>query len=69
MAEACPCGIYLRRQAVNGFVKEYPSNQSYQATHWLAYIEDKENMHIQHARNGSEYQVGSKKIRVDGFCK
>ncbi|XP_063692200.1 uncharacterized protein LOC134824307 isoform X1 [Bolinopsis microptera] len=69
MAEACPCGMYLRRQAINGFTKEYPSNQSYGATHWLSSIEDKENIHIQHARNGSEYQVGSKKIRVDGFCK
>ena len=69
MAENAPCGMYIRRQAENGFVKEYPTTQSYAATHWLSYVEDTDKIHIQHARNSSEYRIGSRKIPVDGYCK
>jgi hypothetical protein len=61
--------MYLRRRAEYGFVKEYPSNQSYAATHWLSFVEDNDGIHIQHARNGAEKQIGEKKLFVDGFCK
>ena len=69
MAEECPCGMYLRRRAENGFMKEYPTKQSYAATQWLAHIESEHGIHIQHVRNGSEHRVGDKKIPVDGYCK
>ena len=69
MAEECPCGMYVRRRAENGFVKEYPTPQSYAATDWLAHIEVEDNLHIQHARNGSEFKIGAKKIPVDGYCQ
>ena len=69
MAEESPCGMYIRRKAEDGFVKQYPSKHSYTATQWLAYLESENDMDIQHARNKGEYRVGDKKIAVDGFSK
>ena len=64
-----PTGIYIRRKAENNFVKEYPFPLSAISTEWLAYIEDKRSIDIQHARNGGEYPVGPKRIAVDGFFR
>lgn len=64
-----PTGLYIRRKREENFVKEYPTPISSKATEWLANIEHTEDIHIQHARNGAEYQVGIKKIPVDGYCE
>lgn len=64
-----PTGIYIRRKKEENFIKEYPSPMSYIATEWLANIECTENINIQHARNGKEFRVGTKKIPVDGYCQ
>ena len=69
MAEDMPTGMFIRRQGVKGFTKEYPTNNSYPSTQWLAFIESKEGVKIQHARNSSEFKVGDKKVPVDGFCR
>lgn len=62
-----PCGLYVRRRREDGFVKTYPTPISHAATEWLANVESTHNIHIQHARNGSEYRVGEKRIPVDGY--
>ena len=36
---------------------------------WLSWLESVENIDIQHAKNGPEYQAGKKKRAVDGYCK
>ena len=51
------------------FMKEYPTTTSNAATEWLAYLEKKEGISIQHSRNGPEIRIGSKKRPVDGFCR
>ena len=40
---------------------------SFEAINWLKYISEKENIHIQHARNGGEKRIG--KYLVDGFSE
>ena len=62
-------GMYIRRRADENFKKEYPSPISFAATEWLADIEHRENIHIEHARNVGEYKVGPRRRAVDGFCR
>ena len=69
MAEDMPTGSYLRRKRDDGYRKTYPHPCSAASIEWLAYVEREEQVAIQHARNGSEYRVGERKIAVDGLCK
>ena len=62
-------GMYIRRRADENFKKEYPSPISFAATEWLADIEHRENIQIEHARNVGEYKVGPRRRAVDGFCR
>ena len=69
MAQEMPCGMYIRRRREENFTKQYPTPISSVSTEWLAYIEDRDGIEIQHARNGPELRIGVKKIPVDGFCQ
>ena len=62
-----PTGLYIRRKAEDGFVKQYPTPISRECGEWLAYIEYETNSDIEHARNGPEYRAGKRKIAVDGY--
>ena len=68
-AQDMATGMYIRRRADENFKKEYPSPISFAATEWLADIEHRENIHIEHARNVGEYKVGPRRRAVDGFCR
>ena len=41
--------------------------QSHEALQWLSYISEKEEIHIQHDRNGGEKRVGN--YYLDGYCE
>ena len=41
--------------------------QSHEALQWLSYTAEKENIHIQHGRNGGEKRVGN--YSLDGYCE
>ena len=41
--------------------------QSHEALQWLSYTAEKEDIHIQHARNGGEKRVGN--YYLDGYCE
>ena len=41
--------------------------QSYEALQWLSYTAEKEEIHIQHDRNGGEKRVGN--YYLDGYCE
>ena len=41
--------------------------QSHEALQWLSYISEKEEIHMQHARNGGEKRVGP--YYLDGYCE
>ena len=64
-----PCGMYIRRKCEENFIKQYPTPISAISTEWLAHIEERDNVDIHHARNGSEVRIGAKNIPVDGFCR
>ncbi len=36
---------------------------------WLESIMEQENIHIQHALNGGEYQIPGTRYKADGYCK
>ena len=69
LAQNMPTGIYIRRRDEESFKKEYPLPLSAVSTEWLAYIEQEDNINIQHARNGGEHKIGPKRVPVDGYCK
>ena len=41
--------------------------QSHEALQWLSYTAEKEDIHIQHGRNGGEKRVGN--YSLDGYCE
>ena len=41
--------------------------QSHEALQWLSYTSEKEDIHIQHGRNGGEKRVGN--YYLDGYCE
>ena len=61
-----PCGMPLRRKAPD-FIVQYPTPISKAAGEWLSWLEQRQGLNIQHARNGGEVRLGPKKIPVDGF--
>jgi len=62
-------GLYIRRRIEDNFQKEYPKPLSFVASEWLADVEHRESIHIDHARNVGEFRVGPRRIPVDGFCR
>ena len=69
MQQLMPCGIFIRRKSEDMFEKKYPKSHSGVCCEWLSYLEASRGLSIQHARNGKEFKVGSRKISVDGFCR
>ena len=47
--------------------RQLKTNQSNTAVKWLSYIMEKEDIHIQHVRNGGEKRVGN--YSLDGYCE
>ena len=47
--------------------QQHKRNQSHEALQWLSYIAEKEEIRIQHARNGEEKRVGN--YYLDGYCE
>ena len=47
--------------------QELKRKQSHEALQWLSYTAEKEEIRIQHARNGGEKRVG--KYYLDGYCE
>ena len=47
--------------------QQHKRKQSHEALQWLSYISEKEEVHIQHDRNGGEKRVG--KYYLDGYCE
>ena len=47
--------------------QELKRKQSHEALQWLSYTAEKEDIHIQHARNGGEKRVGN--YYLDGYCE
>jgi hypothetical protein len=45
------------------------SNFSKEQIKWLTFIEKKENIKIQHAKNDGEYKIPKTKYKADGYCK
>jgi len=39
------------------------------AIKWLDFMAQKDNIHIEHARNGGEYAIPGSRFRADGFCR
>ena len=36
---------------------------------WIEYLEKRDNIYIQHGRNGGEFKIPGTNLRVDGYCK
>ena len=47
--------------------QQHKRKQSHEALQWLSYTAEKEEIHIQHDRNGGEKRVG--KYYLDGYCE
>ena len=47
--------------------QQFKRNQSHEALQWLSYTAEKEEIRIQHARNGGEKRVG--RYYLDGYCE
>ena len=48
-------------------VRQLKAKQSHEALQWLSYTAEKEDIHIQHVRNGGEKRVGN--YSLDGYCE
>ena len=47
--------------------QQFKRKQSHEALQWLSYMAEKEEIRIQHARNGGEKRVGN--YYLDGYCE
>ena len=47
--------------------RQLKTKQSNMAVKWLSYVMEKEDIHIQHVRNGGEKRVG--RYSLDGYCE
>jgi hypothetical protein len=78
------CGSnFLKRfkcSYVNAIIELYPeynwnkklfkfSNYSQMCIDWLKYIENKNNIYIQHSEKEGEFRISKTKYKVDGYCK
>ena len=53
--------------AIFSHARQLKANQSAEAIKWLSYTAEKEDIHIQHVRNGGESRVGN--YSLDGYCE
>ena len=60
---------YLKEDTIAIFQHErqLKTKQSNMAVKWLSYVMEKEDIHIQHVRNGGEKRVG--RYSLDGYCE
>ena len=54
--------------AVFSHERQLKTKQSNMAVKWLSYVMEKEDIHIQHVRNGREKRVNGR-YSLDGYCK
>ena len=53
--------------AILSHARQLKTKQSVEAIKWLSYTSEKEDIHIQHVRNGGEKRVGN--YSLDGYCE
>ena len=60
---------FLKKDTIGIFShdRQLKTNQSNTAVKWLSYISEKEDIHIQHVRNGGQKRFG--KYSLDGYCE
>ena len=60
---------YLKKDTIAVFQhdRQLKTKQSNMAVKWLSYEMEKEDIHIQHVRNGGEKRVG--RYSLDGYCE
>ena len=60
---------FLKKDTIGIFShdRQLKTNQSNTAVKWLSYIMEKEDIHIQHVRNGGEKRFGN--YSLDGYCE
>ena len=69
LCEEMASGFLYRRRSENNFRLEKTNPISQVAVEWLSYVEQTENIKIDHiGKHGRERQVGGKRLRVDGKC-
>ena len=63
------CTKFLQKDtiALLSQVHQLKTKQSHEALQWLSYTAEKEDIHIQHVRNGGEKRVGN--YSLDGYCE
>ena len=61
---------FLKEDSIAVFThdRQLKTNQSNMAVKWLSYVAEKEDIHIQHVRNGGEKSVNGKYL-LDGYCE
>ena len=60
---------FLQKDTIPIFshARQLKTNQSVKAVKWLSFTAEKEDIHIQHVRNGGEKRVGN--YSLDGYCE
>ena len=60
---------FLKKDTIAVFQhdRQLKTKQSNMAVKWLSYVMEKEDIHIQHVRNGGEKRVG--RYSLDGYCE
>ena len=60
---------YLKKDTIAVFQhdRQLKMKQSNMAVKWLSYVMEKEDIHIQHVRNGGEKRIG--RYSLDGYCE
>ena len=63
------CTKFLQKDtiALLSQTRQLKTKQSHEALQWLSYTAEKEDIHIQHVRNGGEKRVGN--YSLDGYCE
>ena len=63
------CTKFLQKDSIAllSQTHQLKTKQSHEALQWLSYTAEKEDIHIQHVRNGGEKRVGN--YSLDGYCE
>ena len=63
------CTNFLQKDTIAIFLdaRQLKTKQSAEAIKWLSYTAEKEDIHIQHVKNGGEKRVGN--YSLDGYCE
>ena len=63
------CTNFLQKDTIAIFsrARQLKQKQSHEALQWLSYTAEKEDICIQHVRNGGEKRIG--KYSLDGYCQ